>query len=158
MAVYTVSFNAVAVSAAQDLFEIVAPTGCRLAILGVTIGQYSDAGDSAAEILGVAFYRGHTVSGSGGSTAVPVNTSGFTNAKASAVATAEINNTTQANTSGSLVRSTAWNVQVPFEYLAPDYQDEVIKVEIGQRFVVALTGPADALTMNGTLTFEELGQ
>ena len=158
MSVYTATFSAVAVSAAQDVFEIVAPAGSRIATLGVTLGQYSDFGDAAAEIVGVTFVRGDTVSGSGGTTATPANTSGLTGGKASAVTSVETNNTTVANTGGTVLLATAWNVQVPFEYRAGIYQDEIIKLEIGQRFCVRLTAPADAITLNGTLMFEELGQ
>jgi len=158
MAIYTVPFAAVAVTAAQDLWEIVAPTGSRIAILAVEFGQISDAGDAAAEILGVRFTRGMTVSGSGGSTVTPKNTSGLTNALASAITSVEVNNTTQANTTGVDIFSTVWNVQVPFVWKAGQYQDEIIKLEIAQRFTVAITAPADSLTMYGTLTYEELGQ
>jgi hypothetical protein len=37
------------------------------------LGQYSDAGDASAEMLSVLVMRGHTTSGSGGSSATPAN-------------------------------------------------------------------------------------
>ncbi len=43
--VYTAAFSAVAISAAQDLFEIVAPPDARVRLLEIDIGQYSDFGD-----------------------------------------------------------------------------------------------------------------
>ena len=40
--VYTASFSAVAVSAAQDLLEIVAPANSRVRLLEIDIGQCSN--------------------------------------------------------------------------------------------------------------------
>jgi multidrug resistance efflux pump len=67
MAVYTATFNAVAVTAAQDLFSIVAPSDGRVVIRELRIGQYSDFGDAQAEILPILLIRGYTVAGSVGS-------------------------------------------------------------------------------------------
>ncbi|MBP8301429.1 MAG: hypothetical protein KA020_13765, partial [Planctomycetes bacterium] len=66
---YAVTFNAVAVSAAQDLFEITPGDDKPCEIVSLSIGQYSDAGDAAAELLGIQIIRGFTASGSGGSSA-----------------------------------------------------------------------------------------
>lgn len=152
---FVVSFAAVTVTAVQDVFEIVAPSTSKLAIREVVLGQYSDVGDAAAEIISVAMLRGYTTSGSGGSSATPVNLAGHTGAKTSA-ATAEINNTTiAADGTGVRLRSEAWNVQMPYRfYPAPCEQ---IIVNPSERFVVRISAPADALSMNGTLVFEEIG-
>jgi hypothetical protein len=153
--IYTAPFSAIAVSAAQDLWELNVHASTRVRLREVRFGQYSDAGDAAAEILGVTFVRGYTVSGSGGSTITPVNVSGHTGGL-SAVTTVERNNTTQANTSGTVIFADAWNVQAPYLWL-PAENDMRFVFEASTRFVVALTAPADAITMNGTLTFEEFG-
>lgn len=155
MAVYTAVFSAVAVTAAQDLFEVVAPADSRVVIREVRFGQYSDAGDAAAELLGVTMNRGHTVSGSGGASVTPRNVSGHTGAL-TAGSTVERNNTTQANTNGVNVFADAWNVQAPFLFIPPEF-DQRFVLEAGQRFVVSITAPADSLTMNGTIVFEEAG-
>ena len=65
MSIFSASFSAVAVSAAQDVFELVAPSTSRVAIRSISLGQYSDAGDAAAELLSVLIMRGHTTSGPG---------------------------------------------------------------------------------------------
>lgn len=155
MAIFHAPFSAVAVTAAQDVFEIVASATSRVVIREVRLGQYSDAGDAAAELLAVTMTRGFTTSGSGGGTITPVNVSGTAGA-ASAGSTVERNNTTQASTSGTLIYADAWNVQAPFLWL-PSQGDQVFLLEAGQRFVVSITAPADSLTMNGTLVFEEIG-
>src|SRR3990167_9808586 len=51
--IFTATVNAVVVSAAQDVFEIVAPQGKRVKIREIVLGQYTDFGDAAAEILSV---------------------------------------------------------------------------------------------------------
>lgn len=152
---FVVSFAAVAVTAAQDVFELVAPATSKLVIREVVLGQYTDFGDAAAEILSVLMIRGNATSGSGGSAATPVNLASHTGAK-SAGATAEVNNTTVASTGSPVtLRAEAWNVQTPYRfYPAPTEQ---IVVNASERFVVRLTAPADSITMNGTLVFEEIG-
>jgi hypothetical protein len=137
------------------LWELNVHATTRVRIREVRIAQSSDAGDAAAEILRLTFYRGYTVSGSGGSTITPVNVSGHTGGL-TAVTTVERNNTTQANTSGTLMFADGWNVQAPYLYL-PAENDMRFVLEASSRFVVAITAPADAITMCGTITFEEFG-
>src|ERR1041384_3904542 len=67
MSVYVATFSAVAVTAAQDAFEIVAPSNSRVAIREISLGQYSDSGDAQAELLSVLLIRGHGTAGTGGS-------------------------------------------------------------------------------------------
>jgi hypothetical protein len=49
MSIFSASFSAVAVSAVQDVFELVAPSTSSVAIRSISLGQYSDAGDAQAE-------------------------------------------------------------------------------------------------------------
>lgn len=147
--VFTVSFSGVAVSAAQDLFELLAPAGYRLEIIDVRFGQISDVGDAAAEQLAVNFTRGK-LSGSGGTapTPVPVNARGRI-----ALTTAEVNNTT-AGTGGTVVLSDVFNIAAPYLY-RPGPEERIV-VEPGSRIGIGITAPADALTMYGTVTFAEV--
>lgn len=159
---YAVSFAGVAVSAAQDLFALLAHATSRVAICRIEVMQYSDAGDAASEILAYSLKRGATTVGSGGEAGVVVNVKGFTGARA-AVTTARINDTTQAaDGSPATVIAGAFNIQAGLLY-APRYGgrhdlDERIVIEAGQRFVVSLdSAPADELTTSGTIIFEEIG-
>lgn len=159
---YTVSFAGVAITAAQDLFALVAHSSSRIAICRVEVMQYSDVGDAASEILAYTFKRGATVAGSGGSAATPVPVKGHTGSRA-AVTTARVNDTTQAGT-GTIVTNlaSAFNIQAGLlyapKYGQPDGIDERYTVEAGVRWVVSLdSAPADSLTTSGTITFEELG-
>jgi hypothetical protein len=159
MAGFAATLNAVAVTAAQDVFELNTPTGCRVRIREVRLGQYTDFGDAAAEILSILFVSGYTVSGSGGSTATPVNLSRHSGG-ASAVTTVETNNTTVANTGTAIVLlADAWNIQAPFLWQCPEnpLDNANIYIEGGGRFVVRITAPADSITLNATIVFEEVG-
>jgi hypothetical protein len=155
MAIFFATFSAVAVAAAQDVFELVAPSGVRVAIREVRLGQYSDAGDAAAELLSVLFLRGYTVSGSDGSSVTPVTRSGLSTATAAA-STVEANNTTVANTgTPAVLLADSFNVAAGFRYYPG--RDDAIILQPSTRFVVRITAPADEITMNGTLVFDELG-
>lgn len=150
--IYTATFSAVGVSAAQDAFEIVTDSTHWARIRGVYLGQYSDFGDAAAEIISVLFIRDYTVSGSSGSAVTPRALRSWT---AAATSTVEANNTTVANTGTPLTLwAEAWNVQAPYIYYPP--RAEQIVLGPSERLVIRLTAPADSLTTNGTLVFEEL--
>jgi len=157
MPLFTATFAGVAVSAAQDAFEITAPATSRVKVKEVRLGQYSDFGDAAAEILSVTVLRGHTASGSGGSAITPGNMAGWSAAPA-AVSAVEANNTTVAS-GGSPVTlvADAFNIQQGWCWRAWEEYEEII-LEVNQRLVVRLSAPIDPLTMNGTLLFEEIGK
>ena len=153
---YSVPFSAVSVSAAQDLFEVLASTAKPIVLHEIIIAQSSDYGDAAAEGLGILVKKatGSYTSGSGGSTVTPAKHS--TN-DAAAGPTAEINNTSQASAgSGALttIRAEAFNVQAGWQYLPPP--EARITFLPAEAIVVSITAPADAVTMSGTLVFEEL--
>jgi hypothetical protein len=158
MSVFTATFSAVAVSAAQDLFELVAHTTSRVEILEASFGQYSDAGDAAAELLSIQIIRGYTVSGSGGSSVTPANVKPWSRA---AVTVVEANNTTVANTGAvEILVADSFNVQAGWVYRPHRKErtdDELISLAAGQRLVFRITAPADAITMNGTVKFREIG-
>lgn len=151
--VYSVTFSAVAVTGAQDLFEITPADDKPVEIVGIELGQSSDAGDAADELLQISIIRGHTTSGSGGSapTPTPLNpndtASGFT---------AEVNNTTIASTGTTTTLQTGcWNVRAGYINWFP----EGARPTAGQgntTIVVRQTAPADSLTMSGTLYVREL--
>lgn len=151
---YTVAFNAVAVTAASDLFEITPADDKPVEIVGLEIGQYTDAGDAADEMLGLQIIRGFTASGSGGSSATPTAVSPSDGA---AGFTAEVNNTTLANTgTTTTLVSTAFNVRAGYVNWFP-LDARPAANQGNTTIVVRLTAPADSLTMNGTLYVRELG-
>lgn len=153
---YTASFSGVSVSAAVDVFEVLASTGKPFVLHEVVLGQVSDYGDAQAEGLGVLIKRatGSYTSGSGGSTATPAKHA--TN-DAAAGPTAETNNTTQAAAgSGTLttLRAEPFNAQAGYQYLPTPEQRHTFLAS--EAVVVSITAPADAITLWGSLVFEEL--
>ncbi len=148
---YTATFSAASVSAAQDVFEIVAPSTDPLFIKFISLGQYSDFGDAQAEILSVLIIRGYTTSGSsGGTPPTPQRLLGGTGSNA----TVEINNTSVA-ANGSPITVWADSFNVAAGWVWPPAKDMVIGLAPSERLVVRITAPADALTMNGTISWEE---
>lgn len=155
MRTYTVQFNAVAVTVAQDLFEIVAHASRVAKIIAFGLSQYTDVGDAQEELLSILLKSGQTTSGSGGSAYTPValdpaNTvaAGFT---------AEINNTTKAST-GTIVTHypTAWNIRGPLDIILPEPMQVILPA--GRRATLELlAAPADSITMNGYMVVEEIG-
>lgn len=150
---YAVQFNAVAITAAQDLFEITPADDKPVRLLGLAVGQYSDAGDTNAEQLGISIIRGYTTSGSGGSAPTPTpleaadTASGFT---------AEVNNTAVANTGTAVTLwSDVWNTQAGYMVWFPEGAQPHCS-QASTTIVVRITAPADSITTNGTLYVQEL--
>ena len=157
MAIYVATFTAVAVTAAQDVFEIVAPAEGRVRIRELRLGQYSDAADAQAEMLSILALRGYTTSGSGGSSVTPANLAPVgLGTPLVAGSTVEANNTTVASTTTPLtLLADSWNVMGGFRYYP--VPEERIEIAASQRLVFRITAPADSITLNGTLVFEEIG-
>lgn len=156
--IFSATFSAIAVSAAQDVFELTAHATSRIEICEIFLGQYSDSGDAAAEMLSVQIVRGHTTAGSGGAAVTPGNFEPWSRA---AVTTVARNNTTiAADGTAVILHSEAFNIQGgwlyrPFKFNNED--NERPKIAAGGIVVVRITAPADAVTMNGTIKWRELG-
>jgi len=156
--VYSVVFENVAISAAQDLFEITPADDKPCEILALflsNVGGTADAGDAQEELLRLLITRGYTTSGSGGSapTPRPLNPS-----DAAAGFAAEVNNTSLANTGTTHdLHADGWNVRVPYQMIWTP--ETIITVTQAQTsLVVRLVGaPADAVNVSGTLYVRERG-
>lgn len=149
--IYTATFAAIAVSAAQDLWELVAPVSTKVALREVRVGQYTDFGDAQAELLSIQIIRGYTTTGSGGAAATPNNLAPWSLAAASTVSR---NNTTVAQDgTGAVMLADTFNVASGWWYRPP--AQEFILLSPGQRLVVRMTAPADSITMSSTIVFEE---
>lgn len=151
---YVGSVGAVAVTAAQDLFELNAGSAKPLVIHGFVLSQNTEEGDAQDELLHIRIRRGQTSSGSGGSapTPVPLNPSA-----AAATFTMEANNTTQAS-GGTIVtmHEDAMNVRQGMPYMFPPELRP--KIPGGGRGCLELIdAPADSITFNMMIWVEELG-
>jgi hypothetical protein len=155
---YTAQFNSVAVTAAQDLFEIAAPTDAVVRIHEWSVFQTSDVGDAAEEILRLECVRGvgTVTTGSGGTTvtAQPVE-----DGDPAFGGTVKANNTTRmAVGTGSLdvLPQHGWNVRQEYNKIyTPETRPPISP---GNRWTLSLpAAPADSLTVSGSVTFEEIG-
>ncbi len=150
--IYTVEFNAVAVTAAVDLFEITPADDKPVTIIGWSLDQYSDFGDAQAEQLSLRVIRGFTTRGSGGSSPTPVPVEPN---DAAAGFTAETCNTTLANT-GTTTNpwSGGWNIQAGCRDFLPEGMQPKA-TQANTTIVLRQSAPADSITLNGTLWVAE---
>lgn len=161
MTVFTATFSGITISAAQDVFEIVAPSTSRVVIHDIALAQYSDFGDAEAEILSLTVLRGHTSSGTSGSSVTPSNINPYSR---DAAATVEANNTGLASGgSPQTLWADGWHLQAGFLWRLSERMNTLgtegkILLKPAQRLVVRISAPADPITANGTLLFEEIGQ
>jgi len=155
---YTAVFDAVAVTAVQDLFEIAAPSDAIVVIHGFSLFQTTDLSDAQEEVLRLYTQRGvgAVTSGSGGSSVTPQP---IEDGDAAFGGTVEANNTTQVVAgSGSLetLERMGWNIRVPMETIYTPETRPIVSP--GNRFVLGLAAaPADSVTVSGSITFEEVG-
>lgn len=151
---YAVTFNAVAVTVAQDFFEINA-AATKVAVLhALFLSQTTELADAAEEQLRIAIKTGATSSGSGGNTMVPVPRQ---LGDAAFAGTAEINNTTPAS-GGTIVihHLDSWNVRVPYQLILPP-ELWIPIAPSGRLTVELLAAPADSVTISGTALIREIG-
>lgn len=151
---YTVQFNAVAVTAQQDFFEVVAPADAAVIVHDISLTQVSEVGDAAEEGLALLLKSGSTTSGSGGTapTAIPISLG-----DAAFGGTVEVNNTTKASV-GTIVTHAAWswNIRMPFEKVFTPETRPVLSPSRRATLELATT-PADSITVSGWMTIEEIG-
>jgi hypothetical protein len=153
--IYSVVFDNVAVTAAQDFFEITPADDKPCRFVGLLLSQSSDTGDAQEEILRYAIIRGHTTSGSGGTAPTPRP---FDRSGPAAGFAAKVNNTTIASvgTTHSLVND-CFNVRSGLQlWFPPECWPEASQADT-TIVVRLLSTPADSLTMTGTLILAEGG-
>lgn len=155
MSMFALTFNAVAVTAQQDLFEITSPADAITMIHEIRLSQSTEVGDTMEEGLSILFKRGATATGTGGSQAVVPTPMQINNTAYGGVC--DTNNTAKAS-GGTIVTLLAenWNIRMPYLYL-PTPECRMI-VAPSTRFTVELaTTPADSITLSGTVMLEEIG-
>ena len=154
--IYSAPFTGIAVTAAQDFFELLVPSDAVARLLEVTLTQSTDAGDAQSEQLSVSIlrYTGSPTSGSGGGSITPVSREG---GQAASGATVERNNTTgMSGGTSAVLHSESFNVMAG---LCKTWTPETAPVfSPGTYCVVRLNGaPADSVTFDGTIYWDEIG-
>lgn len=152
--VYMVSFENVAVAAAQDLFDVAVADDQPCYIAGLTldnVGGTADAGDAQEELLRIRFVRGFATVGSAGNSFTPVPratkdaASGFT---------ARINDTTIAVVgAGTTVVGPVlgWNTRIPLREFWPEELMFGASQTETRIVVQLLSTPADSFQCSGSL-------
>lgn len=153
---YAAVFEDVAVTAAQDFFEIDPATDKPVIIHGFGLYQSTDLADAAEEILRISIVRGHSTSGSGGSTFTPTPL-GSSADTAAGDTTVEINNTTIASTAGVTVYVHYFNIRAGIEMWYPPEARPAASAANTTIVLRLLAAPTDSLTMGGFIVFEEMG-
>lgn len=149
--IYSVSFTDIAVTAAQDFFQIEAVT-VPASILSVFISQNSDVADAAAENLTI---RIRQVTDALTNVTAEVQ---LDQRDAAALSDLNVNDTTELTTGAATVHAEVWNIAFPWVWTPPVYRGvpQELIVPVGEVITVNLvTAPSDELTISGTMYFAE---
>ena len=149
---YSASFTAQSIVAAQDIVAIAAAATIPVIIHEIRLSQHGDAGDTEAEMLPLTLQRYDTV-GSGGATVTP---NSLDPSSPVADATVRINDTTEATVNLLPLIEDSWNVQAGWLYL-PTPETRIIIPAASNIVLTSPVVPNDAILVNMTITFEEIG-
>lgn len=153
--IYAVDIAPSAITVAADLIELTPADDKPIIVHGFGVLQTTDTGDAAEEIIGVLWVRGHTASGTGGTTVTPrpLNPS-----DAAAGFTAESLNTTAASAGTTVnLQRHGWNVRIPTEIVyTPETRPQASQANTTLVLRMA-AAPADSITVSGYVVVEELG-
>jgi hypothetical protein len=155
---HSVSFNAIATAtSAKDLFEIIAGAVKGFRLCELRISQITEVLDAQDEKITVTLTRasGTYTPGTAGTAIAIVK---WDSASSAAVATGKTNNTTQAVVgTGAFAVIMVTALYVVKDELVIRYEgDERPVFNINEALIVAISAPADTITLNGTLIFEEM--
>lgn len=152
MSMFTSRFDAVSVTAVQDLLSIVAGAARAVKIHEIGFSQATKLSDANESEVLLIMRSGQTTAGSVGTAPamVPLDFG-----DAAATATVRANDTTQANT-GTIVQhySWYWNVRAPFQYIWTPESRPTLRVSRRATFELKTT---ITMTMAGYIVFEEIG-
>lgn len=156
---YAVEFHNIGIAAQQDIFYI-KPAADKICIIEAVylsnVGGSADAGDAQEELwdVEVCYVPATVTASSGGNAFTPKP---FAINDTAAGATARINDTTKATSSGTIDNrhSDGWNNRIPYVWLPPPEHRPIIANAAAIVFRLNTT-PTDSVTCNGTLIFREL--
>ena len=145
---YSAVIEDAAIVAATDLFQIEGATVIGV-IHFISISQTSDVQDANAENLTIKIRQ----------VTDALTTSATRNkldqGSAAAAADVAVNQTSQLTTGAATIFAEAWNIALPFIWMPPPEQR--IIVPTANTIVVTMPAPADSLTVNATMIWEEIG-
>ncbi len=147
--VFSVSFTDIAVTLAQDFFQIEAVTD-EVQLLACYISQNTDVGDAEAENLTI---RIRHVTDALTNVTAEVKADQGTGA---ALADLNVNDTTPLTTGAETFHVECWNIAQPWIWLPPPELRMKIRPDSAGT-VNLVSAPNDSLTCSGTLYFSEGG-
>lgn len=159
---YSLTFENVTISAAQDLFYI-KPAADKICIIEAAylsnVGGTADAGDAQEELLRIAFNRlpATVTVGSGGSASATGTLNPMSVNDTAASFTGRTNDTTPATTSGTArtLHADGWNVRIPYVWVPPP-EHRILVANAEAVVFKLLAAPADAVSVSGTLLVREM--
>jgi hypothetical protein len=148
--------DALAFTAATDVFECTPAADRPMIIYGMTLCQTTDLGDAAEEVLRIGIYEDVTA----GSTGTALTEVPYSNESAMAAATAAVvANRGTASTGGTLIDIIGWNIRIPLAWfpipeLRPKFSNIAAEGPVSSfRLLVA---PTDSITISGCLYWTEI--
>ena len=149
--VYTMKFENVTATAAQDLLAIYTGSSKAIIVHEVVVGQVG-VNTAAGLALSMKILSGTLTNGSGGSTGTVVANNPNDTA---ATVTGRTNDTTQASATTSVVhRAEVMQVVNGYQYLPP--REDRFVCPASCIFVVSLDTAPASMAISGTITFEEI--
>lgn len=151
--VYTINVASIAVTGSVDLFEITPADDRALSVHALFVGQTSDVGDAAEEILQYQVIRGYTATGSGGTAPTPRSLK--RNSQTASFTAKALNQVLASGGTPHIIHADTFNIRVGLPLiLPPEMRWEVTQ---GDTLLVVrlISVPADALTAVATLYVEE---
>lgn len=151
MATYSAPMDNLAFTTATDVFEITAAAGARVRIHMMELGQHTDLGDAAEEVLRIGLYRGATA----GSTGTALTEQPYTDSNDGAATAAVVANRGTASTGGTLLQIITWNIRIPTQWIWTPEMRPILEVSTVGTFRL-LGAPTDSVSVSGTIVWEEL--
>lgn len=153
--IYAGNFSAQAVTTATDMFEMTPAADRPIVVYGMTLGQTTDLGDAAEEVLMIGLYRDATA-GSGGTALTEY---AYTNTASAASPTCAVRVLGTASTGGTLIDIIPWNIRVPlFWFPIPELRPKFsnIAAEGPTSTFRLIAAPSDSITISGVLYWAEI--
>lgn len=147
----TAPFDNLSITTATDLFHLTLSANKGVVPVEMTLGNFSDLGDAAEEVLRIGVYRG--VTGGSGGTALTEVMADANNT--STIGTAVLANNTTISTGGTLLDVIPWNIRVPLLYAPVPEARIPFHAGTGPIAFRLLAAPADAISVSGTIKFLE---
>lgn len=154
--IHAANFSAQAITTATDLFEITPAVDRPVVIYGMSLGQTTDLGDAAEEVLMIGVYRDVTA----GATGTAATEYVYTNVAAGVTPTAAVVTLRgTASTVGTLIDIIPWNIRIPLLWIPiPEMRPKFsnIAAEGPTSSFRLIAAPADSITASGVLYWTEI--